>query len=94
MYLQVACENGLFGFGLYLWVIILSFGALRRLNAPWRAAALATFVAFLVAGLTESWNNDKEVTMLVWTMVGLAMPRGRASAAQVPSRAPAPAEVA
>ncbi len=72
IYLQQAAERGVIGLGLLLWVFVVIFRAFWRAPSEWRAPLIATLTAFLVAGLTESWINDSEVTLIFWTFVGAA----------------------
>jgi O-antigen ligase len=72
LYLQALLETGLVGFGLLLWVLVICARVLWTMPASWRPAFGGLFVAFLVAGLTESWTHDKEVSMLFWLLIGCA----------------------
>jgi O-antigen ligase len=71
-FLQVALDRGLVGLGLFLWILIVALGTILRTPKPWRTALLASFAAFMVAGLTESWIGDKEVAMIFWALLGAA----------------------
>jgi O-antigen ligase len=72
IYIQQAAEKGLVGLGLMLWVFIVMLRLFLKSPVAWRPALVSVLVAFLVAGLTESWINDAEVAMIFWTMAGLA----------------------
>jgi O-antigen ligase len=70
IYLQIALEGGLIGLGLLLWIFVLIFKETARLTPLWRKAAQCVLLAFLIAGLTESWTNDKEISLIFWTAIG------------------------
>ncbi|OVE77435.1 hypothetical protein BVX98_02740 [bacterium F11] len=70
IFLQVLLERGIIGLGLYLWLLICAFRILWQLPQPWRQATLSIFIAFIIIGLTESWVNDKEISLLFWSFLG------------------------
>ncbi len=70
IFLQTALESGLVGLGLFLWLLICIFKMTVQLSGSVRAAFTACLVSFLIAGFTESWTNDKEISMLFWALVG------------------------
>lgn len=72
MYLQTLLETGVIGLGLLLWIFVLFGWALLRGPFPMRPAMAAAFASFLVAGITESWINDKEVGLIFWMLLGAA----------------------
>jgi O-antigen ligase len=70
IFLQIAAEQGVIGLGFFLWILFVLGKIIWSLAPPWRGAAAAVVAAFLVAGLTESWLNDKEIEMIFWMFVG------------------------
>lgn len=70
IFLQTALESGVVGLGLFVWIFICIFRMAVRLSGSVRAAFTACLVCFLIAGFTESWTNDKEISMLFWTLIG------------------------
>ncbi len=70
MFLQSATDLGLIGLGLFLWMLISCFRFIYCSTSSWRAVWLAIFVAFMVAGLTESWMGDKEIALIFWMFMG------------------------
>ena len=70
MFLQFMLELGGIGMGLFLWILIVIGRMIWRAPPAWRPAFAGMFVAFLAAGMTESWPKDKEIGMLFWTMIG------------------------
>lgn len=70
IFLQVTAERGVVGLGLFLWIVALVFLVSIRSSHPWREAGVAFLLAFLVAGLTESWTNDKEIALIFFAVVG------------------------
>lgn len=77
IFLQTLAERGWVGLGLLLWIFLALAAALWRAGPGIRGPALAIFAAFLVAGLTESWLNDKEVALIFWVTMGGAFARRR-----------------
>jgi putative inorganic carbon (HCO3(-)) transporter len=73
IFIQVLLETGFIGFGLFVWILVCCLRLLWRLRSSWVGPGLlGAFVAFLAAGLTESWLGDKEVAMLFWLLMGCA----------------------
>ncbi len=70
IFLQAATERGLVGFGLLLWVFVVVMMTSLRAPLGWKEAGVGLLVAFVIAGLTESWMNDKEIAMIFWAVVG------------------------
>lgn len=70
IFLQVAVERGVLGLVLFLFVVFLLAQSAVRCSQQTRAFLTATLLAFLVAGLTESWIKDKEIAMLFWIFAG------------------------
>ena len=73
IYLQLAVEEGLIGVAIAVWILTKIIGTIGRMSDSNRAYFFSILVAFLVAGLTESWMNDKEIAMIFWTFVGYAV---------------------
>ena len=80
-FLQIAAERGLPALALWLWFIVALLRDLwKRFHVGQRelaAAALATVVALLTAGLFEYNFGDSEVLMLFLTIVTLPAAAGR-----------------
>jgi len=70
LFLQFALELGLIGLGIFAWILVIIGRMVYRAAPDWRPAFAGMFVAFLVAGLTESWPKDKSVAMLFWLLIG------------------------
>lgn len=68
--LQIALEGGLIGAGLLMWIFVLIFKNTAGLTPLWRKAAQCILIAFMIAGLTESWMGDKEISLIFWTAIG------------------------
>jgi len=79
IFFQAATERGLVGFGLLLWALALVLMSALRSPPGWREAGVGVFIAFMIAGLTESWMNDKEIAMIFWALVGAIERRRLAS---------------
>jgi O-antigen ligase len=72
MYLQYLLELGFIGLGFFIWILFLIARIFWTQDLKWRPIFLGLLATFLVAGITESWHNDKEITMIFWVMVGCA----------------------
>lgn len=76
VFLQVLLERGIIGFLVLIWILILISIQIWNLPDPWRGPLAGIFIAFMVAGLTESWLNDTEVAMIFWSFMGMAYSLG------------------
>ncbi|MCB4756989.1 MAG: O-antigen ligase family protein [Elusimicrobia bacterium] len=72
IFLQSAVERGLVGVGLFVWILVLIFSRIWSLKPPWKTVFISVYIAFLIAGLTESWTGDKEIALIFWAFVGIA----------------------
>lgn len=76
IFLQVAVEHGLIGFGIFIWMLVLCFRVAFLAPPGWREAGLAALTGLIIAGLTESWVKDGEIVMIFWALMG-AIERAR-----------------
>ncbi len=70
IFIQSAAERGLVGLGLLLWIFTVVVIWIRNLNKSLQWRVVGIFVAFMIAGLTESWLNDVEVASIFWAFLG------------------------
>jgi O-antigen ligase len=71
IYIQILLESGMAGLGLFLWFLIATGRFLVKLKGRFGSPMAGLFVSFLIAGLTESWLGDKEISMIFWLFIGV-----------------------
>jgi len=71
IYLQSAVDMGWPGFSLLILMLGVLGVRIFFISPPWRWAFVGTLVAFLLAGLTESWMGDRTIAMIFWSFMGL-----------------------
>jgi len=80
-FVDLAVESGLFGFGIFLWLLIaiymVGFRIFKELeDGYFKGIAwgfLGSFTAFLIAGLSQYNFRDSEVVMLFYFLLGMVM---------------------
>jgi hypothetical protein len=77
IYLQTAMESGLVGLLFFLVILLGALRASGRCPFPENFVLIAFVLAFLIAGITESWTRDKEVALIFWGLIGFISSRGR-----------------
>lgn len=65
IYLQETAEQGLPGLLIFCWLLFKLGWIFRSVDHQQQNGFLATFVGLLICGLTESWFNDAEPTMVL-----------------------------
>jgi len=72
IFLQTIVEMGLVGLGLLLWIFFICAKVAWSSTGLQRAFWCAILLAFMIAGFTESWTGDKEISMIFWSFVGIS----------------------
>jgi len=72
IFLQEATEHGLVGLALFLWLLFKCGQLFWYVDRDGKAGFLAFYAGILVCGLTESWFNDAEPTMVFLSLAAFA----------------------
>jgi hypothetical protein len=70
IFLQTAMECGLVGLVFFLLILAASGKLVFKRPPPESLLLGAILIAFVIAGLTESWTRDKEVALVFWGFIG------------------------
>ncbi len=81
IYLQMAAETGLFGLGVFLYLLFTVFAALRlfwrsandRFLVSMAAGLAGSMIAFMINGLTETSLYYSRVAMIFWYIIGVSL---------------------